>query len=131
MYLESTLALAKSPDPTGSLNPFLMEGEYLERQRRRSVREGEMRLMLAILEDAIHCYVKYLAAKDTKGRQQFREAEEWIFERHSDWLFSFENICEILGIEPEYLRQGLLRCKKIVKPGGPEHRAEKFPRGAA
>ena len=27
----------------------------------------------------------------------------------SDWVFSFENICETLGLDVGYVRQGLLR----------------------
>ena len=33
-------------------------------------------------------------------------------EKNSDWPFSFENICEVLGFDPAYLRQGLLRWKR-------------------
>jgi len=29
-----------------------------------------------------------------------------------DWIFSFVNCCDALGIEPDYLRQGLLRWKQ-------------------
>ncbi|MBI2360943.1 MAG: hypothetical protein HYV04_18895 [Deltaproteobacteria bacterium] len=108
-----TLALSEALDlTTNNLLPFVVEGEYLEKQRRKAVRDGELGLMLAILEDAINCYVKYAPARERRARHQFKEAEEWIFQRGSDWLFSCENICEILGIDPEYLRQGLLRWKQ-------------------
>lgn len=131
MYMGSSLALATSLELSERLNPFLVEGEYLEKQRRKSVREGELGLMLAILEDATRCYVKYMEAKDKKGRQQFREAEEWIFEEHSDWLFSFENVCEILRIDPGYLRRGLLQWKKRTKQEVPENLAGRVGTKAA
>jgi hypothetical protein len=41
----------------------------------------------------------------------FHEAEEWILEEDSEWLFSFENTCEVLGFNPQYVRQGLMRWK--------------------
>ena len=116
--MEHALAFKESFDMLGSTMPFVVEIEYLEKQHRRSFHEGEIGLMLAILEDAVNCYVKYAPAKDRKGGQQFEEAEEWIFEKHSDWLFSFENICEILGIDPEYLRHGLLGRKQKMEQGG-------------
>jgi hypothetical protein len=25
----------------------------------------------------------------------------------SNWIFSFDNICELLGLDPEYIRRGL------------------------
>lgn len=44
-----------------------------------------------------------------KGKKLFQEAEEWIFERNSRWPFSFENICDGLGLDCGYLRLGLIR----------------------
>lgn len=63
--------------------------------------------MLAVLEDALDCYQKYAFSRDTQGRQLFEEAHEWISSGNRDWFFSFENICETLEINPEYLRRGL------------------------
>ena len=67
--------------------------------------------MLAVLEDAIACFQKYLLAKDGKGKVLFLEAEEWILDEDTDWLFSFANVCEMLGFEPSYLRDGLMHWK--------------------
>jgi hypothetical protein len=38
----------------------------------------------------------------------FQEAEDWILNKNTDWLFSFENICENLQLNPDYIRRGLL-----------------------
>jgi len=32
-------------------------------------------------------------------------------------LFSFDNVCEILGLDPEYMRAGLLRWKDAALRG--------------
>lgn len=68
--------------------------------------------MLAVLDDAIACFQKYIFARDRKGKTLFREAEEWILEENSDWPFSFETICEVLGFNPDYVRTGLMRRKE-------------------
>jgi hypothetical protein len=68
--------------------------------------------MVAILEDAIACFQKYLLAKDKKGKSLFSDAQEWILTKDPDWLFSFDNVCETLEIQPDYLRRGLLRWKE-------------------
>ena len=88
-----------------------VDEEFLDDLFKKSVREREEVLMLAVLEDAVACFQKYVHAKDSKGRALFRDAEEWILETNSDWIFSFENICEILGINPSYLREGLMEWK--------------------
>jgi len=66
---------------------------------------------LAILEDAINCFQENLMAESGKGKKLFNETEEWILEEDGDWIFSFRNVCEHLGLNPAYLRQGLLRWK--------------------
>jgi hypothetical protein len=84
----------------------------LELLLKRTVLQGEEALMLAVLADAIECFQKYVLATDEKGKKLFIEAQEWILETNSNWLFSFENICEVLRLDPNYTRQGLLCWKE-------------------
>jgi hypothetical protein len=95
----------------------LLPAQYLDTFRRKAHLEPEKRLMLALLEDAIACFQKYLLARDAKGKMIFREAEEWITERESDWLFSFDSVSEALGFNPQYLREGLVRWKEAKAAG--------------
>jgi len=64
---------------------------------------------LAILEDAVDCFQNNLLRPSLKSRRLFQEAEKWIVEVDGDWIFSFENVCEALGLNPAYVRQGMLR----------------------
>ena len=74
--------------------------------------EPERRLMLAVLEDAVACFQKYLLAEYERGQALFREAEEWLMDSQSDRPYSCQGICEVLDITPAYLRQGLRRWKE-------------------
>ena len=85
----------------------LLPAQFYAAFRGGTAVRGEKRLMLAVLEDALDCYQKYAFARDGHGRQLFDEANEWIISGNRVWFFSFENICETLGINPEYLRRGL------------------------
>ena len=87
----------------------LLSAHYFETLRRKTILEPEKVLMLAILEDAIHCFQDNLLAQNVRSRRLFEEAEEWIVEADGDWVFSFENICEALGFNAAYVRKGLLR----------------------
>ncbi len=71
--------------------------------------EGEKRLMLAILKDAVECLEKYRGAQSTAGRELYQNALEWIEDKGTEWLFSFDNICDLLGFDPNYLREFLLK----------------------
>jgi len=81
---------------------------------------GEQRLLMAVLEDAIHCYQKHLLARNRNDRQLFEDAERWIMGRDAIHVshrtedsptFSFENVCEALGLDAGYLRSGLRRWR--------------------
>ncbi|MET0500359.1 MAG: hypothetical protein ABW172_02425 [Candidatus Binatia bacterium] len=89
----------------------LLPDQYLETFRRKLHLEPEKKLMLAVLEDAIACFQKYVFTRDGKGKLLFQEAEDWVQEKNGDWLFSFANVCETLGFNPDYLRQGLTHWK--------------------
>jgi hypothetical protein len=107
----------------------LLSAQYFDNLRRRALLEPEKRLVLAILEDAINCFQDNLFARTGKKKKLFREAEEWIVEDGGDWIFSFANVCELLGFNPEYVRQGLLRWKekKLAKPSGESWRDVSLP----
>ena len=86
--------------------------QYSEMLRRKTYLEGEKNLILAVLEDAVNCFQKYYAARDKKGKELFREVEEWIMDEKDDRVFSFGSICDSLGINPGYLRRGLKQWEK-------------------
>jgi len=82
--------------------------------------EGEKRLMIAVLKDAVECLDKYRGSRSIAGRCQYQSAIEWVQDPDTDWLFSFTNICDLLGFDPEYLREMLLkRENKYIKPARP------------
>ena len=85
---------------------LLLPGQYVDLVRRNEVIEGELKLLLAVLEDAIRCYLRNVNAKDGERRRDFVEARNWFgagadaaAARRAD-IFSFDNLCAALGIEP-------------------------------
>jgi hypothetical protein len=92
----------------------LLPEQYLDTFRRKLHLEPEKKLMLAILEDAIACYQKYIFARDIKGKALFSEAEEWIEETAGGSVFAFASVCEMLGLNPDYIRRGMADWKKAA-----------------
>jgi hypothetical protein len=84
----------------------------IESVYKKNLREGEERLMLAVLESAVEDFQKYVLARKPSGKKLFQQAEEWFLEKESEELFSFENICETLQLHPDYIRQGLMVWKE-------------------
>ena len=71
--------------------------------------DGEKRLMIAILKDAVECLNKYRGARSSLGSSQYQNALEWVEDQGTEWLFSFNNICDLLGFDPGYLRKMLIK----------------------
>ncbi len=62
----------------------LLPTQYLATTRRKNFLEPEKKLMLAVLEDAVWTFQKYLLAQDKKRNSLFGEAKEWIMEENSE-----------------------------------------------
>ena len=71
----------------------------------------ERTLLLAVLEDALVTFKEKLLASGGKHQKLFEDAEDWIWSRDGEGLFSFENVCAELDLSPAYLRRQLLRWK--------------------
>src|SRR5262249_14773419 len=55
----------------------------------------------------VECYQKYAPLHRRKPDRLFAATAEWIFEDDYKWPFSFLNICDAVGIDAKYLRNGL------------------------
>jgi hypothetical protein len=87
----------------------MLPAQYFTLLRRRSPQGPEYLLVIAMLQDAVECFQKYRFATDPNGRALFDDAQEWLTSDDRQWPFSFENVCGILNLDPDYLRSGLLR----------------------
>jgi len=111
----ATMTLAE-----GLLQPdVILPVQFAGTLRRRAPQlTGEVQLLVAVLEDAVNCFQKYLWAKSNRERRLFREAEEWIMRGRRraggplDPPLSFEYVCEVLGLDGSYVRQGLQRWRE-------------------
>lgn len=73
---------------------------------------GEVALMGVVLEDAINCFQRSAVSNRPRDQRLAREAEEWFFAKEDGYVFSFVNICAVLGLDPEYIRLGLKRWRQ-------------------
>ena len=89
----------------------LLPVQYFEAMHKKHLLEGEKRLILSVLEDAIECFMKCIDASTSKGQRLFRDADEWIAHEDKRWVFSFDNVCDMLDINAEYMRMGLRKWK--------------------
>ena len=96
----------------GFLQPdTILPAQFFQSLRTKGRFDGERRLMIAVLEDAVNCFMKQLHATDPKARQLFLDAEEWITADDRTWFFAFENVCDTLDLDPDYVREGLFKWR--------------------
>lgn len=86
--------------------------QYFEGARNNWEMRPVKRLMLAVLEDGLHCFQTYAGAKRGIKRQIFVETEAWFNDRRADGPFAFETICHTLGIDPNFMRKGLRNWRR-------------------
>ena len=96
--------------------------EYSQTFHRRD-HMPEMKLMFAVLINAIECLQKHAGAKTRRCRKLFGEAEAWIFGGNGHALYSFESVCEALQLDANYLRKGLMCWREQTGArSGPQRR---------
>jgi len=81
--------------------------QHRDRVRAEKTDQPEIRLMLAVMEDAVATYQRYAVEPTRRNQKLFEDAEQWINSTDTSWPYSFENVCTALRFEPETLRRGL------------------------
>lgn len=67
----------------------------------------ERGLMSALLFDGVQSYLTYCLSPSMSSRGKYFEAYNWVHHQDAEYIFSFDNVCEALGIDADGLRLGL------------------------
>lgn len=105
MNFENSAAVVR-PVKGGRFKIPLADDGFLDPSRPQEV-IPEYGLVQAILREAIHEYQKFAGKRGRRGSRLFREVHQWFSENDARWDFSFINVCQILDLEPAYIRAGL------------------------
>ena len=77
---------------------------------------GERKLMAALLSDGIEAYIAQCSGMDEVEFTNLRtDVREWVDTKDEDYVFSFDNVCDCLGIDADYLRLGLTRYLLAIR----------------
>jgi hypothetical protein len=96
---------------------------------------AEQRLMLALLADAINVFQQGATSRATRKRLLYIDAERWIMmaAKTAPHAFSFDTVCEALGINAGVLRRRLILwkhnvCREVETRATPHLRLKITPR---
>ena len=70
---------------------------------------GEVRLVVAVFEDALQCVIKNAGARRGPRRRSFLEAREWFRDDSREWPFAFANVCDVLALDATAVREHVER----------------------
>ncbi len=86
----------------------ILPTQYGNMGRRKLPAEGERKLLFAVLEDAIRCYLKHRDSDQLcRSDPEFLEAAEWLSSDEEYGPFSFVRVCDALNINADHLRYGI------------------------
>ena len=103
-----SLWIQDADGPSELVPDQILPVQFAELLQRASERPPELRLMAAVLEDAMRTFCRCAASRGRRSQRLFRETAEWFESSDVSWPFSFENICDAFRLEPGWIR-GLLR----------------------
>jgi hypothetical protein len=89
------MSLVPADNPTDAMGEVVVDFPPVRPWRHHV---GELRLMVAVLEDAIN-----VLRKRPRSRAG-REAREWLASNDTHWPFAFERICEALDLDADSVR---------------------------
>jgi hypothetical protein len=85
---------------------IILPTQYYWALRHRTSLDGERKLMYAVLEDGLKCYLKNMDSKSRRGRILFFEVRNWM--KAKDYgPFSFEMLCQEFGMKSSQVRNAL------------------------
>lgn len=117
LFVSGMHAFATKYDPTLE-EELLLPVQYADLVRGDMQRPPEHRLLFAVLEDAVRCWQVHTNATGRRGQRLFREVAEWFASDADDSPFTFVAICQLFGLEPAYVRDGLQRWRDRHRASG-------------
>ena len=87
-------------------------------------KESQRELAAGVLKQAEHDLQRFHAAPSTIERELYLDAYRWVMSDDCSWPFSFRNVCQLLSLVPEDVRQDLVgqlsqgTCHRWIKHYG-------------
>ncbi len=70
----------------------------------------EMRLVAAMLEDAVLSVTRLSGTRRGRRRREFLDAWNWLWNERRDWPFAFKNVCDLLALDASAVRRRVQRA---------------------
>ncbi len=92
----------------------ILPAQYYWALKNRNL-DGEHKLMFAVLEDGVRCYLKNMDARSRRRRILFYEVRDWMKPDCNNGPFSFDLLCQEFGMEGSRVRDALERRLGVAR----------------
>jgi hypothetical protein len=90
----------------------ILPTQFFTALQRGGASTGEQKLMFAMLADAAAVYARVSEPGTAKTRHILHETRRWLGSSDRTWIFSFLNVCDMLGLDAQYIRRGLRELRE-------------------
>ncbi|OFV89189.1 MAG: hypothetical protein A3J75_06260 [Acidobacteria bacterium RBG_16_68_9] len=104
---------------------MVVQEQYASRHGRSGGERPERRLCATVLIDAVEQFRAGMRTPDRRDEQAFQEVVRWFGSKDTRSPFAFENVCELLELDPDYVRRRL-----YASVGEPRARRSRAKRSA-
>ena len=123
-YYDSTASTSEKrstqlQENSGFESSSILPVQFFSSRHVKSEMEPERRLALAVLTDAVRCFQRNIRTRSRTKIREFTEVKSWLFQTEDKGPFSFDNICYLLDIQPDFLREGLRQWRALKLVGNP------------
>jgi hypothetical protein len=118
--MESTEGAAENL-PLAFAPAVILPAQYYWALRHRTLLDGERKLMFAVLQNGLQCFLRNMGAKSRVRRSLFFEAWAWMKAKDGNGPFSFDLLCEEFGMQSSQVCKTL---ERIALAQGETHSAQ-------
>jgi len=93
----------------------ILPAQYYWALKNRNYLDGEHKLMFAVLEDGVRCYLKNMDARSRRRRILFYEVRDRMKPDSNNGPFSFDLLCQEFGMEGSRVRNALERRLGVAR----------------
>jgi hypothetical protein len=108
--------------PAEVVPEHMLPVQFAEILLRCEERTPELRLMSAVLQDALRAFCQYANVDGGRAARLFDETADWFGSPDVTWPFAFENICDALDLDAAWIRGLLARWQRTHAGSAPRRR---------
>jgi len=113
--MTETIAERAESAVSSLFSPDVLLPEQFYGQTNGAGMTGERALQWAVFADGIDSYRRLSQTRSRAAQRELARLKVWLMRSDWDWLYSFVNLCNAFGFDPNAVRKALERFEEEVE----------------